>query len=223
MIEKVMSAFGGFGLDKVVDKNQKAALDEFNKLVLEFALKLDAAVGVHKSDTILKIVVQVAKHSDSGVCDQFIRMLKSKRELYDARNPAFLELFPVHAKVEYKDMDSNTKSNIWAYMESLTKKAEAYEKACKENPIEDLKKVKLDGLFGDTLDDIREVLEKNNVDLTKMISTIGEIFDCLPIDDLLSQIPMGALPKEMGVNINDLKQKEIKKQLLVFLTNVLVE
>lgn len=221
MIEKLMSAFGGFGMDNVVDKNQKKALDDFNKLCLEFALKLDASVGIDKSDTILRVVVQVAKHSDSGVVDQFSRLLNSKRDLYEKKNPAFLELFPVHSKVEYDDMDSNTKASVWAYMDSLVKKADAYKMACKANPIEDLKKVKLDGIFGETLDDIREVFKKNNVDIKKMLKVTGEVFDCLPIDDLVSQIPAGALPQEIGFDPAELKQKKIKTQFIKLLSNVL--
>lgn len=221
LVEKVMSAFGGFGMDAVKDKKQKETLDSFNKLCLEFALKLDGSVGIENSDTVLKVVVQVAKHSDSAICDNFLRMLKNRRELYEKKNPAFLALFPVKAKTEYEDMDRGTKASIWAYFKSLVAKAEAYDKACKENPLEDLKKVKLDGLFGGTISKIKAILQKHDVDKDKMITVIGEVFDALPIDSLVEQVPVGALPKELGVNLDELKQSKIKNQICTLLKNVL--
>ena len=223
MIEKMMGMFGGFGMKDVQDKNQKEALDKFNKMCLEFALKLDGAVGIERSETILKIVVQVAKHSDSAICDNFLRMLRTHGEMYKNKNPSFLELFPVKSKVEFKEMDSQTKASIWAYFASLKKLAEAYKKTVDENPLEDLKNIKMDALFGDTLDDIREVLRKNNVDCKKMVKVVGEIFDTLPIDDLVSQVPTGALPKELGVNLDDLKQNAMKDQIMKLLSSLFVE
>lgn len=221
-LEKAMSMFGGVGLESVRDKAQKEALDKFNKLCLEFALKLDASVGIERSETILKIVVQVAKHSDSAIADNFLRMLRQHSEAFEKKNPSFLELFPVKAKVPYEEMNSQTRASIWAYFSSLQKLAMAYQKANEDNPLEDLKNIKLDSMFGETLEEIREVLDRNNVDCKVMIKVIGEIFDKLPIDDLISQVPSGALPSELGVDLSELSQKKMKDQILKLLRSVFV-
>jgi len=220
LVEKMMGMFGGFGMKDVQDKSQKEALDKFNKMCLEFALKLDGSVGIEHSDRILKVVVQVAKHSDSSVCDNFLRMLRSRGELFEKKNPAFLELFPIKAKVDYEKMDSQTKGSIWAYMKSMKKLAEGYKKACSENPLEELKNIKLDGIFGETIAKVNDVLDKHKVDKSRMVKVIGEVFDCLPIDDLVSQVPSGALPSELGINLDEMKQEKMGDQLTKLLRNV---
>ena len=218
MIEKLCSAFGGFGIDVKNDERQKKAIDSFNKLLLEFSLKLDSAVGIKNSKMVLPVVVSVTKASDSAIVDNYLRLLGSNEKLLKNRNPMFLGRFPVEAATPLKKMNPATQKSIWQYLDTLAERAKVYKEACESNPMRDLSKLKLDGLFGGTLIEIKQVLKRNEVDPKKLVRVIGEIVDCLPIDSVLEQIPDDPLP---GGLTSNMKQNDLREKLCNVLNHVL--
>jgi len=220
IVEKLMSAFGGFGLEGKKDEKQKAAVDVFNKTLLEFALKLDSSYPLKNSKGILQAVIATAKSSDTTIIDSYLRLLSKNGKLLRQRDPEFVKKFPVNPKTKFKKMDKGTQDAVWAYLEKLAKEAQVYKLACESNPMSDLSKIKLDGVFGGTLIEIKAVLAKNNVDMKKSIQIFADILDCLPIDNLLSQIPPDLVP---GGLLDGFSKDGLKTQVTKLLTHVFVE
>ena len=193
-IESLMSAFGGAGMENKVSEAQQKEIDNFNKCVLDLALKLDNSIGLKSGKATLTTIVQFTKRSMPTMVDGFLKVTCRNENLLKKKDPSFWEFFPLKTTVEFKDLGPDAQKNLWAYANKLQRIAMRYKTACETNPLASLTGMNLDGIAGGALGDFKGVLKKYGITKEKFIAFATDTAAVIPVESILEAIPAGIIP-----------------------------
>ena len=217
-LESLMAAFGGAGLTPSVPKEQTKEIDNFNKCVLDLALKLDNAFGLVHAKPTLTTVIAMTKASSSNMVDGFLTVTSTHADKIKKRNPEFWKVFPLKCTRSFTSIDEKGQESLWKYADKLNRISKRYKAACEENPTSSMAGVQLDSLCGEGLGNLKAVLKKHGVNKKNFTAFAKDIVKIIPLEELLEN-----LPKDMVPGLNSIDTKDMVDQVLKTTTQVLFD
>lgn len=200
----IMSSIGASGMQVESPEEVQKASHKFNKSLLAYTISLhNSSLGLEGGKDMLEKVKAAALANNNFLVEAFLQAHAIYRDRIESKDKSVFESLPIRPKKESSEIEDENMKILWMHLKKLRKNSLQYKMACSKSGHKSLGQLNIPDSITKSLDVVREILKKNNVDKKTFINVVVDLGKAVPgAIKMFEQF----LPNNMNLNTDNFSE-----------------
>jgi len=214
-IMTLMGSIGAAGMDVETPTEVQDASHKFNKSLLAYTISLaNSSLGLFGGNDMLEKVKSVSLSNTNLLVDGFLQAHGMYAERIEKKDKSVFDDLPIRPSTPSEKISDENLQILWMHLKKLRKNSLKYKLACSKSGHKSLSQVNIPDSLSKSLETIRGILKKNNVDKKTFTNVVIDLAKSIPgIIKLFEQLLPANMKLDTGNCLSDESLDKIRNNV----------